>query len=450
LIKDWFLRRELQLGLFWKSSKNQKPKLLERRELDMKTNGKSLDRRTFLKVSGGLAAASVLGFPNILRGKEPTAVKIGGVWPITGVMASGGNACKTGAQIAIEEINQAGGIKSLDGAKLELLIGDAQSKPDVGMAEEERLIQRGVDVTMGCWDSGTTFAVTQVAAKYGMPHLVDMAVSPEITERGFTNIFKLAGTPESSAQACVRDLKKLMEVTGVKPKTGVILAVNTLFGQNEAKFFHKHLPKIIDIMDNIRYPAGTNDLTAELTKIKAMKPDMFFPCNYLPDGILMTRQMKTLNFDCIAVWGMYSPAHCVPEFMENLGKLAEYSWNTIESADYKLKRYWDVSTKYKKIMRHNLPMDAAFSYTMVYVLADALERAKSTKRDKLLEALRKTYFKDHIMAGGPVLFDKTGQCMNDYNVAQQILKGEFQNIYPEKYQTMKPVFPIPKWSERAL
>ena len=101
-------------------------------------------------------------------------------------------------------------------------------------------------------------------------------------------------------------------------------------------------------------------------------------------------------------------------------------------------------------MRHNLPMDAAFSYTMVYVLADALERAKSTKRDKLLEALRKTYFKDHIMAGGPVLFDKTGQCMNDYNVAQQILKGEFQNIYPEKYQTMKPVFPIPKWSERAL
>ena len=415
-----------------------------------KNNKGNLDRRTFLKVGGGLAVTSILGFPKVLRSKEPPKVKIGGVWPITGVMATGGNACRAGAQIAIEEINQAGGIKDFDGAKLELYVGDAQSKPDVGMAEEERLIQMGMDAMMGCWSSDITFAATQVAAKYGVPHLVDMAISPEITQRGFTNIFKLPSTPDRNAEVAVTNLTKLSEIKGVKPKTGVIFAVDTLFGQNVAKATQKHASKIMDILDNIRYPSGTKDLYAELTKIKAMKPDILFVCNYLPDGVLMTRQMKTLNFDVLAIWGMYSPAHCVPEFIENLVKLSEYQWETIEAANFKLKRYSDVSEKYKKIMRHSIPIDAAFSYTMIYVLADAIGRAKSTKKENVIEVLKKTNFKDHIMAGESILFDKTGQCINDFNVSQQILDGQFQNILPERYQTAKPVFPVPKWSERSL
>jgi branched-chain amino acid transport system substrate-binding protein len=408
-----------------------------------------MDRRTFLKQTGALGIGLMsVGFPNVLRGAQPSAIKIGGLWPITGILAAGGSSCMNGAKVAISEINEAGGIKALGGAKLELIVADVQSKPEVGMAETERLIREGVSMLIGSWGTDITLAATQVSAKYGIPHLIDAAVSPEITERGFKHIFKLMGVPDSSARAALRDIPKLSEMTGVKPKTAVIFVVDSLYGRNMAKYYEKHLSKILDIGSTFKYPPGTKDLTVELSKIKAMKPDLLLVTNYVPDGILMTRQMKTLDFNCMAIWGMYDAARCVEEFMKGLGKLADYQWNTIENSDYKQKRYWEVSEKYKKLMGHNLPMDAAFSYTLMYVFADAVQRAKSTNKDKLIEALRKTYFKDHFLAGGAVTFGEDGQCQNDYNTSQEILVGKIENILPVKYQSAKPVFPVPKWSER--
>lgn len=409
-----------------------------------------VDRRTFLKQTGAVGIGLMsMGFPNVLRGAQPTPIKFGGLWPITGILAAGGNSCMNGAKVAIAEINEAGGIKALGGAKLELLVADVQSKPEVGIAETERLIREGASMLIGSWGTDITLAATQVSAKYGIPHLVDAAVSPEITQRGFKHIFKLMGAPESSALAALRDIPKLSEVTRVKPKTAVIFVVDSLYGRNMAKYYEKHLSKILDIGATVKYPPGTKDLTVELSKIKAMNPDLLLVTNYVPDGILMTRQMKTLDFNCMAIWGMYDAARCVEEFIKGLGKPADYQWNTIENSDYKQKRYWEASEKYKKLMGHNMPMDAAFSYTLMYVFADAVERAKSTNKDKVIEALKKTYLKDHFLCGGAVTFGEDGQCQNDYNTSQQILNGKIENILPEKYQSAKPVFPVPKWSERA-
>lgn len=345
-----------------------------------------------------------------------------------------------GAKVAVNEINEAGGIKALGGAKLELLIADVQSKPDVGMAETERLIREGVSMLIGSWGTDITLAATQVSSKYGIPHLIDAAVSPEITQRGFKHIFKLMGAPETSALAALRDIPRLSEMTGVKPKTAVIFVVDTLYGRNMAKFYEKHLSKILDIGVTVKYPPGTKDLTIELTKIKAMKPDLLLVTNYVPDGILMTRQMKTLDFNCMAIWGMYDAARCVEEFITGLGKLADYQWNTIENSDYKLKRYWEASEKYKKLMGHNLPMDAAFSYTLMYVFADALERAKSTNKEKLIEALRKTYLKDHFLAGGQLLLEKTASVKMITTPLSRYLAGRFRISYLLNIKLPNPFF----------
>jgi len=408
-----------------------------------------MNRRTFLKMGGGVGiAAATIGFPNFLRGAQPATVKIGGLWPLTGYLATGGNTSMNGAKVAMEEINQAGGIKALGGAKLEILKADTQSKVDIGMAETERTIGAGAHALIGCWGTDITLASTQVSSKYSIPHLVDSGVSPEITQRGFKHIFKLISTPETCALAALRDLKRLSELTGVKPKTAIIFASDSMYGQNMAKSYQKHLSKVLDIIGNFRFPIGIKDFSVEMTKLKAMKPDLLFVQNYVPDAILMTRQMKTQDFDCMAVWGMFDAARCVEEFINGLGKLAEYQWNTIDNSDYKQKRYWEASEKYKKVMGHDLPMNAALSYTLIYVLADALERAKSYNKEKLVEALRKTYFKNHFLCGGAVAFGEDGQCLNDFNTTQQILNGRLQNILPEKYQTAKAIFPAPKWSER--
>jgi len=413
---------------------------------------KGVSRRTFLKLSGALGLATSVNFPGVVLGKEPEKIKVGAVWPLSGLLAKGGDASKVGGEIAISEINAAGGIKSLGGAKIELLIGDSQSKSEIGMGEEERLIQRGVAAMVGCWSSDITLAATQVAAKYGVPHIVDMATAPEITQRGFKNIFKLPATPDIVALDIVRDLKEVIQLTGVQPKTCAFLTVNTLFGQNIAKSCPKEIGKVLQILANSLYPAGTPDLSSELTKLKALKPDILFVCNYLPDSMLLARQMKMLNFDTMAVWGMYAAGPNEPEYITNLGELAQYTINTSEDADHRSKRYIEVATKFSKIRNQSMirmSMDGIYAYTTMYILADALERAKSTDKEKLIEALSKTNYKDHMLATpAPITFDKDGQNAISCNVMHQILKGRFEVVLPKSWQTAKPVFPMPKWTER--
>src|SRR5262249_48933274 len=101
------------------------------------------NRRTFLKAAGAAAGAATRGgVPAGLRAQAP-AFKVGVVHPVTGPLAEPGQACRLGAQMAADAVNAAGGIKSLGGARLELILGDTQTKPDVGRTEAERVITQG-------------------------------------------------------------------------------------------------------------------------------------------------------------------------------------------------------------------------------------------------------------------------------------------------------------------
>ncbi|MBS1178586.1 MAG: extracellular ligand-binding receptor, partial [Proteobacteria bacterium] len=99
------------------------------------------NRRTFIQQSA--AAASTLAFP-LIGGAQPAAVKIGVLHPVTGALAFSGQQCREGALMAIEDINKSGGLKALGGAKIEALLGDAQSQPQVGAAEVEKMNEAGV------------------------------------------------------------------------------------------------------------------------------------------------------------------------------------------------------------------------------------------------------------------------------------------------------------------
>jgi hypothetical protein len=135
-------------------------------------------RREFLAAAA--AGASVLGFPAVLRAQAPT-FKVGVVHPITGPLAEPGQACRLGAQMAADAINAAGGIKALNGMKLELVLGDTQTKPDIGRTEAERVINQGAQMLMGSFDSGSTAAMVPVVQQRRIPFLVDIAAADPIT-----------------------------------------------------------------------------------------------------------------------------------------------------------------------------------------------------------------------------------------------------------------------------
>ena len=103
-----------------------------------------ISRRTFIAGSGALAAGT-MGFP-LIGGAQPAPVKVGLIHPLTGFVGFNGSQLRLGSLMAIEDINKAGGIKSMGGAKLDPLLGDSQSKVEVGVAEVEKMNEQGVAV----------------------------------------------------------------------------------------------------------------------------------------------------------------------------------------------------------------------------------------------------------------------------------------------------------------
>ena len=117
-------------------------------------------RRDFLTASAATVAAGTLGFPAILRAQAKT-FKIGLVHPVTGFLAYNGQQSRLGAQMAIDDINAAGGIKSLGGMRLEALIGDSQSKPEVGVSVVEKMHEDGA-LAFTSFTSGMVMSSTNV------------------------------------------------------------------------------------------------------------------------------------------------------------------------------------------------------------------------------------------------------------------------------------------------
>src|SRR6201991_3997058 len=139
----------------------------------MSTSTARISRRHLLQTTAlGAAAAGVgLAMPAVLRA-QGAAVKIGVLHPVSGALSYSGQQGRIGAQLAIEEINAAGGIKALRGAKIEAVLGDAQSTPEGGNAEVEKMNGAGVAAVVGGYGSSICLAASQTAARYDLPYLV--------------------------------------------------------------------------------------------------------------------------------------------------------------------------------------------------------------------------------------------------------------------------------------
>jgi branched-chain amino acid transport system substrate-binding protein len=196
-------------------------------------------RRHF--VTSSAAAASALAFP-IIAGAQPKTVKIGVLHPVTGALAYSGQQCREGALMAIEDINKRGGIKSMGGATIEALLGDAQSTPAAGTAEVEKMNEAGVSAIVGAYASAICLATTQAAAKYNLPHVVDVGVADQIVERGLKNTFRFGPGYKKCAEIAVANLHVLNTAAGKPARTVMIIHEESLFGTGTANLLARELP----------------------------------------------------------------------------------------------------------------------------------------------------------------------------------------------------------------
>lgn len=411
----------------------------------------SVSRRQFIKGMGALGAAVTFsGFPRFAHSAEE--VKFGVVEPLTGPLAPLGLSDRRGYEQAVDEINAAGGIKSLGGAKLSMMLGDSEGKPEVGMAETEKQIQKGAVAIFGAFQSAVVFATTQVAEKFKTPFIVGIGVAEAITQRGFKYTFRPIATDAWHIRDEYEYLGYIQKKKGIKIKNVGIYYEDTLWGQSSAKAWKKlAAEKGYSIVADLPYPHATSDMTGVISKLKAANPDVALTVAYISDAILATRTMKDLDFNPQAIIGM-GGGHQDNAYIQTLGKLGEYvsvceNWEN----DLKIPGVKEANENYLK--RNGVEMDcvASMCYTCVYVLKDALERAASTDREKIREALTKTNLKPGEKGNiqpCAIIFGEDGQNKDARTVIAQIQNGKRRSIFPEEYAASKPIWPMRKWKDR--
>ena len=404
--------------------------------------------------STGVAAAFAAALLGSVAGGVASAaddVKIGILLPLSGPVAPIGQNNRRGHTLAVEEINAAGGIKSLGGAKLVMIDGDTQGNPKVGIQETEKLVTQGVSAILGAYQSNVTFPTTQISEKSGVPYIDPVAIADTITEgRNFKYTFKVAPKASWYARDQLKFIKWVGEKAGKPVKRVVLMYEDTLFGQSTSKGQEAAAKAMgIEVADKIAYPAETPDMTPTISRIKQMAPDAILLVSYIADAVLITKTMKELSVD-LPIMGT-SAGHIDPAYIANLGPLAEHSF-TVGEWNPDIKKGGAAALAKRFQAKFGLPMNghAAETYMSTVVLADALERAASADRVKLREALATTNLcgDKNILPYNCVKFDASGQSPEGQLVMLQVQKGQFVTVWPPEVAAAEVVYPVPGWSKR--
>ena len=392
-------------------------------------------RRAVLATTAGLAA------PAVLRA-QPAPVKLGVLQPVTGALAQDGDLGRAGAQIAVDEINAAGGIKGLGGAPIQIVFGDAQSTPDGGVAQVERMNSEGVAAIVGGFASPICLAASQAAARYGLPYVVDVGVADNIVQRGLANTFRFAPGFGTVSQTALDNLVKLNDAAGKPVKTVVLVHEDGLFGTGTAKLLQEKLPPLgFEVLEVIPHPTPARDMSNVALRIRSLKPDLIIPSDYYAESVLLARTLGQQRIRPKGIYGILNGAASNYRFVREFPEAAENIMDCNHWADPRNPKT-EVVRKAAEAMGKTWAYNVMLNYSCVALVADAISRAGSVDHDKVTAALAASTFAGHIMPYGPTRF-ANGQNMGAAPVNTQVQGGDIKVIFPGAFSDAKPVFPVP-------
>ncbi len=405
-----------------------------------------------------LAALAVATIAGPVQAQEP--VKVGILFPLTGNAASAGQAAKAAVELGAEIVNgahpelaplplaAAAGLPNLKGAKIEIVAADNQGNPSVGQNQALRLINdEHVSALVGAYQSSVTLAATAVAERYGTPWVVGDSVAANITGRGFKWTFRVTPIASDFATNYMQFLGDLGKA-GHPIKTIAIVYENTDYGTSVAGSLRDSAKAAnLPIVADVSYNANSTDVSAQVLQLKDKNPDAVIFVSYTADTILYMRTMKNLNYRPKVIIGDDS-GFSDPAFIENVGTIAQGAVN---------RSAWDVgkagsvtekiNAMFKAKTGHDLDDTSARNMQAFFVLADAINRAGSTKPEAIQAALKATDLRaDQLMMGyRGVKFDDTGQNTLAATYLIQLQGKDYVAVWPEKSAVAKLVYPYKGW-----
>ncbi|MGE3710339.1 MAG: ABC transporter substrate-binding protein [Hyphomicrobiaceae bacterium] len=405
-------------------------------------------------LAGFIASAFVLtalvALPSPALAQAPKTVKIGIIVPLSGAWARQGQLVKMGAETAIDEINSSGGIKSMGGAKLELVSADAGDSAEKAKNAAQRLIAQEPDLVggMGSWLSTFTLAVTEVTERAQVPWLT-LSYADSITNRGFKYVFQSSPPADVQSTLSVPTLVELAKAaTGQPPKTAGIIGDNTASPVSFLRPMREGgLEKLgMKVVMDETYTPPLSDATPLVQKIRSTRPEfLLFVSSTISDLKLGLEKMNEFRLAKGVVPTIGNGAHMgAPEVVKNVpADLLEGVMFIV--ANWGLKGQERISDLYKKKTGEPwITQDGLAGYGHTWILKEALERVGKADKVAVAEEIHKMDITSGPAADtfpGKVKFDAKGRRIDAPLVIVQWQSGVPVSVYPTDRALAKPKWP---------
>jgi branched-chain amino acid transport system substrate-binding protein len=383
---------------------------------------------------------------------EQDTITFGAALSFTGKYSTIGKHTKNGYDLAAERINEMGGIKVGDKTyKVKIQYYDDESTPARAAQLVERLIEQdGVKYLLGPYGSGPTKAIAPVTEAAKIPMVEGNGASRSLFNKGYKYLFAVLSTSEKYLAEAVNLAAEQAKKEGKDPSSVKVAIVveNDPFSQDIRAGVIEDAEKYgMKVVIDDKLPKELSDMTATLTKVKALKPDLLVVSGHSKGAALAVRQIAELKVDV----PILAITHC--EAADVVGKfggdanftLCSTQW--AETMTYKDKWFGfagDYAETFSKKYDYAPPYQAAESSAAVLVLADAIERAGSLDPEKVRDALAATEMETFY---GNIKFDSTGKNIAKPMVLRQIQKGKYIPVAPSKFAAGN-YMSRPSWSER--
>ena len=356
-----------------------------------------------------VGGAAVLAMPYLSRSArgQVSEVNVGVIVPLSGANAQFGVNSRNGIELAADQINANGGIKSLGGAKINLIVADSTSTPTTAATVGQRLItQNNVVAILGAYASSLTLALSEATERRGIP-LLTMSFSDQITGRGFKYVFQVISKASTIGAAQLEGTMEIAQGAGQKLDRIAIMYEDTAYGTSQAKGLRETAAKHnIEVVMDDAYPLGITDVTPLINKLRATNAQAVFPCSYLNDGLQIIRSMRQQNITLPVIGG--AGGYVIPDFKKGLGEFAE-GVLSVAPGNYDLAP--ELTNAFKERYGYFMVHEALEHAVCLEVLAQALEKAGKADPEAVREALSTTRFEGgwcDAMPGKAVDFDETG------------------------------------------
>jgi len=421
----------------------------------------NLTRRKFL-VSGSALALSPLVVPRAFAAGK--TIKIGALYPLTGNLASTGLDNKRGVELAVEIINgkydlnlplaRTEGLPGLGGARLEVVWADTKGEPKNGQAEAERVVtQDQVVGVIGAYQSSVTKTASQATERLKVPYVCSDSSSPTLTERGLRYFFRVSPHDGIFAHDQFSFLKDLEAQKKQKVQTVGVLYENTEFGSNVGKEDLRYAQEFgYKVVADVSYTNNATDVTSEVGRLIKANPDVLLHASYITDAILFTKTFKEMGFNpkgMLTMAGYIEPGY-LPAVKADGNFVIVRSTFALDLAKKK-PLVGQVADLFKKKYGIEMSENAARSFMAPFVLAEAINRAKSTEAEAVVKALQATNIPGDqvIYPWKGIQFDpKTQQNVHATGTLVQIQDQQYVTVWPFESAARDVVWPFPAWKSR--